>query len=49
MHKLYGAFDYNGERYLAKLTIEEFPDAELNPLRRLYNLQDIKIEPLRRT
>lgn len=45
---MYGAFDYNGERYLAKLTIEEFPDAKLNPLRRLYNLQDIKIEPLRR-
>ena len=48
MHKLYGVFDYNGERYLAKLCVEEFPDPKFNPLRRLYNLQDIKIEPLRR-
>ena len=48
MHKLYGVFDFNGERYLAKLSIEEFPDANLNPLRRMYNLQDIKIEPLKR-
>ena len=47
MHKLYGVFDFNGERYLAKLSIEEFPDANLNPLRRMYNLQDIKIEPLK--
>ena len=47
MHKLYGAFDFDGERYLAKLSVEEFPDAKLNPLRRMYNLQDIKIEPLK--
>lgn len=47
MHKLYGVFDFNGERYLEKLTVEEFPDAKFTPLRRLYNLQDIKIEPLK--
>lgn len=47
MHKLYGVFDFNGDRYIAKLTVEEFPDANFNPLRRLYNLQDIKIESLK--
>lgn len=49
MHKMYGVFNLNGENYLAKLTVEEFPknSADLSPLRRLYNLQDIKIEPLR--
>ena len=47
MHKLYSVFNFNGESYLAKLSVEEFPDAKLDPLRRLYNLQDIKIEPLR--
>lgn len=48
MHKLYGIFKFNGESYLAKLTVEEFPknNADLSPMRRLYNLQDIKIEPL---
>ncbi len=47
MHKMYGVFRFNSECYLAKLTVEEFPDAKLQPLRRLYNLQNIKIEPLR--
>lgn len=49
MHKLYGIFKFKGESYLAKLTVEEFPknNADLSPMRRLYNLQDIKIEPLR--
>lgn len=47
MHKFYGVFRFKGECYLAKLAVEEFPDANLKPMRRLYNLQDIKIEPLR--
>lgn len=49
MHKMYSIFNFNGESYLAKLAVEEFPknSADLSPMRRLYNLQDIKIEPLR--
>lgn len=45
---MYGVFRFNSNCYIAKIAVEEFPDAKLNSMRRLYNLQDIKIEPLNR-
>lgn len=50
MHKLYAPVKFNNEIYIAKLTVEEFFNGNMkNPdtIKRLYNLQDIKIEPLR--
>lgn len=47
MHKFYNVFRFNGEPYLAKTTVEEFADSQSGTLKRVYNIQDIKIEPLR--
>ncbi len=50
MHKLYAAVKIGNEPYIAKSTVEEFFNGNIkNPdtLKRLYNLQDIKIEPLK--
>ncbi len=50
MHKMYALVKFENEVYIAKLTVEElFNGNTENPdtLKRLYNLQDIKIEPLR--
>ncbi|MBQ3566627.1 MAG: hypothetical protein IJA12_05555, partial [Oscillospiraceae bacterium] len=47
MHKFYSLCSFNGEPYLAKITVEEFADGQADTLKRMYNIQDIKIEPLR--
>ncbi|MGN1107381.1 MAG: YodL domain-containing protein, partial [Huintestinicola sp.] len=50
MHKLYCICRSGNEKYIAKISVEEFFNGnEKNPdtLKRLYNVQDIKIEPLR--
>ena len=47
MHKLYAVCKIDDQPYLAKLTIEEFADGQKDTLKRMYNVQDIKIEPLR--
>lgn len=47
MHKMYSLCKVNNTVYIAKLSVEEFPDGKYNTLKRLYNVQDIKIEPLR--
>ena len=47
MHKMYSIINFDNEKYVAKLTIEEFANAHNGTQKRLYNLQDIKIEPLR--
>lgn len=47
MHKMYSVIRFNGEPYIAKLSIEEMMGGNNDTIKRLYNLQDIKIEPLR--
>ena len=47
MHKLYSICKIDNSPYIAKMSIEELFDAKNDTLKRLYNLQDIKIEPLR--
>lgn len=47
MHKLYSPIKIKNYEYIVKITIEEFFDGNNNTLKRLYNVQDIKIEPLR--
>ncbi len=47
MHKLYAVCRIDDNPLLVKLSVEEFSDGKNSTLRRLYNLQDIKIEPLR--
>ncbi len=47
MHKMYAACRLNNNVFIAKLTIEDFFDGKDNTLKRLYNAQDIKLEPLR--
>lgn len=50
MHKLYAIIKIDNKPFIAKSTVEEFFNGNLqapDTLRRLYNLQDIKIEPLR--
>lgn len=47
MHKMYSVIRFNGEPYIAKLNIEEMMGGNNDTIKRLYNLQDIKIEPLR--
>lgn len=47
MHKMYAICQLNKNIFLSKLTIEEFFDGKENTLKRLYNVQDIKLEPLR--
>ena len=46
MHKMYSVCKFNNEPYLAKLAVEEFA-VQSDTFKRLYNVQDIKIEPLR--
>lgn len=47
MHKFYSLCSFKNEPYLAKITVEEFADGQAATLKRMYNIQDIKIEPLR--
>ncbi len=47
MHKMYSLCRIGNEPYIAKLAVEEFSDNQNGTLKRLYNVQDIKIEPLR--
>lgn len=47
MHKLYILCKTDNETFLVKTTIEEFFDGENDMLHRMYNVQDIKIKPLR--
>lgn len=47
MHKMYSLCKLNETVFLAKLTIEEFFDGKETTLKRLYNVQDIKLKPLR--
>ncbi|MBQ7009001.1 MAG: hypothetical protein IJN05_07275 [Ruminococcus sp.] len=47
MHKLYIPIKYNNEAFVGKITVEEMTNGQSDTLKRLYNLQDIKIEPLR--
>lgn len=47
MHKMYSVCKIDEEPCLAKLTVEEFADGKGDTLKRMYNVQDIKIEPLR--
>jgi N12 class adenine-specific DNA methylase/type I restriction-modification system DNA methylase subunit len=44
MDKFYGVYRYDGELYLAKITVEEYLDLKTQDMkRRFYNLQDYKI------
>ena len=47
MHKLYGVCRVDDKPYLAKITVEEFANGQSGTLMRMYNFQDIKIEPIR--
>ena len=47
MHKLYTVCRIGDQPVLAKLSVEEFLDGKGSTLKRMYNLQDIKTEPLR--
>ena len=43
MHKLYAPVDFNGDLYVAKVTVEEYGAGDSS--RRFYNLRGIKIDP----
>lgn len=43
MHKLYSPVEYNGNLYIAKVSVEEY--GIRSPGKRFYNLRGIKIEP----
>lgn len=43
MHKLYAPVDFNGELYVAKVTVEEYGAGD--SFKRFYNLRGIKIDP----
>lgn len=45
MHKFYSYVEYNGDPYIAKISVEEYGTSE-NADRRFYNLRGIKIEPV---
>lgn len=47
MHKMYCVCSVDNEPHIAKITIEEFANVNGETIKRLYNLQDLKIEPLR--
>ena len=47
MHKFYTVCRIGDQPVLAKLSVEEFLDGKGSTLKRMYNLQDIKTEPLR--
>ncbi len=44
MHKLYAPVDFNGDLYVAKVTVEEYGTGDSS--RRFYNLRGIKIDPV---
>lgn len=47
LHKLYTIIQYNGRKYIAKTTVEEYYNETINDIsRRAYNLKAIKIEPV---
>ena len=48
MHKFYSICKLAEELLLVKTTVEEFWDGKEGTLRRMYNVQDIKTEPIRR-
>ena len=43
MHKLYAPVDFNGDLYVAKVTVEEYGAGDSS--KRFYNLRGIKIDP----
>ena len=43
-HKLYSVVDFNGKKYIAKISVEEYLESR-NTKKRFYVLQDIKISP----
>ena len=46
LHKLYSVIEYEGNEYIAKITVEEFYNESINAdSLRAYNLKAIKIEP----
>ena len=47
MHKMYCVCSVDNEPHIVKITIEEFATVNGEAIKRLYNLQDLKIEPLR--
>ena len=47
MHKFYNVCKIDDEPCLVKITVEEFADGKGNTLKRMYNVQDIKTEPIR--
>ncbi len=47
MHKMYCVCKIDNNPHIAKITIEEFAIINGETIKRLYNLQDLKIEPLR--
>ena len=48
MHKLYGICRIDNQPYIVKIAIEEFAGNKNDTIKRLYNLQDINIEPIKR-
>lgn len=47
MHKMYAVCKIKEQINLVKIAIEEFADDKNSTLKRLYNVQDIKVEPIR--
>lgn len=47
MHKLYGVCRIDKQPYIVKIAIEEFAGNKKDTIKRLYNLQDINIEPIK--
>ena len=47
MHKMYVVCKIKKQINLVKIAIEEFADDKNSTLKRLYNVQDIKVEPIR--
>lgn len=47
MHKMYAVCKIKKQINLVKIAIEEFADDKNSTLKRLYNVQDIKVEPIR--
>lgn len=46
MHKLYTSIEYDGRKYIAKISVEEFYDMGTNSIKKkVYHLRTIKIEP----
>ena len=47
MHKMYAVCKIDEDLNLAKIAVEEFANGKNDTLKRMYNMQSIKIEPLR--